>query len=108
MRAAVIFKNEILVTVVALLEEHGGVIAMLLLIVFHAICWQETVVGPVSVQIYLSWLSFGLQNEVNLRIVTGEGIVVVVAVAHVKGAFGTLVVYIAGTRRVWYYIYLIF
>ena len=108
LRAAVIFKHQILITVVALLKEYGGMIAMVFFVVFHAICRQEGVVGPVTVQIYLSRLSVGLQMEVNLRILTSEGIVVVIAVAHVKRAFGTLVIYIAGTRRVWYYIYLIF
>ena len=60
LRAAVVFKHQILVTVITLLEQYGGVIAVVGFVVFHPIGRRKAVVGPVSIQIYVAWLAIGL------------------------------------------------
>ena len=60
LRTAVAFEHQILVAVITLFEQHGGVIAVVGFVVFHPIGRQKTVVGPVCIQIYVAWLAIGL------------------------------------------------
>ena len=59
-RTAIVFEHQILVTVITLLEQHSGVIAVVGFVVFHPIGRRKAVVGPVSIQIYVAWLAIGL------------------------------------------------
>ena len=60
LRTAVAFEHQILVAIITLLEQHGGVIAVVGFVVFHPIGRRKAVVGPVCIQIYVAWLAIGL------------------------------------------------
>ena len=97
---AIVAPYEILITIIALLQQDRRLVALFVFTIIHLVGWQETVVGPVSVQVDLPVLPWRLQGEMHLRIVGKEIIVDIVAVANIKRTLWRFIVDIAWTGSV--------